>query len=55
MLSELVDNKLTDKNTDHSYLDLYHSLVCSKKETAKKAEILKTITALFDMLTVWSR
>jgi hypothetical protein len=35
MLSELVDNELTDKNTHHSYLDLYHSLVCSKKETAK--------------------
>ena len=35
MLSELVDNELTDKNTVHSYLDLYHTLVCSKKETAK--------------------
>ena len=35
MLSELVDNKLTDKNTVHSYLDLYYDLLCSKKETAK--------------------
>lgn len=35
MLSELVNNKLTDKNTDHSYLDLYYDLLCSKKETAK--------------------
>ena len=35
MLSELVDNKLTDKNTVHSYLDLYQELLCVKKETAK--------------------
>lgn len=35
MLSELVDNELTDKNTVHSYLDLYYDLLCSKKETAK--------------------
>jgi hypothetical protein len=35
MLSELVDDKITDKNTCHSYLDLYNSLLCSKKETAK--------------------
>ena len=35
MLSELVDNKITDKNTVHSYLDLYQDLLCVKKETAK--------------------
>jgi hypothetical protein len=34
-LSELVDNSLTDKNTSHSYLDLYESLLFSKKNTAK--------------------
>ena len=35
MLSELVDNNTTDKNTGHSYLDLYQSLLFSKKESAK--------------------
>ena len=35
MLSELVDNNLTDKNTTHSYLDLYQELLFSKKESAK--------------------
>lgn len=34
-LAELSDNSLTDKNTNHSYLDLYHNLLVSKKETAK--------------------
>ena len=34
-LNELVDNYFTDKNTYHSYLDLYESLLCKKKETAK--------------------
>lgn len=34
-LIELVDNTLTDKNTTHSYLDLYETLLCDKKETAK--------------------
>ncbi len=34
-LLELVDNSRTDKNTTHSYLDLYHFLLQSKKETAK--------------------
>jgi hypothetical protein len=34
-LLSLVDNVLTDKNTRHSYLDLYETLLCSKKETAK--------------------
>lgn len=33
-LVELVDNKLTDKNTLHSYLDLYEELFKSKKNTA---------------------
>jgi len=34
-LLELVDNQRTDKNTTHSYLELYQSLLVSKKETAK--------------------
>ena len=34
-LIELVDNSLTDKNTAHSYLDLYETLLHNKKITAK--------------------
>jgi cephalosporin hydroxylase len=34
-LKELVDNSRTDKNTTHSYLDLYQELLIKKKETAK--------------------
>jgi hypothetical protein len=34
-LIELVDNSRTDKNTTHSYLDLYQTLLRSKKDTAK--------------------
>jgi len=34
-LIELVDNSLTDKNTVHSYLDLYEKLLCNKKYSAK--------------------
>jgi hypothetical protein len=34
-LVELVDNYRTDKNTVHSYLELYETLLGSKKETAK--------------------
>lgn len=33
-LVSLIDNSRTDKNTTHSYLDLYEKLLCSKKETA---------------------
>jgi hypothetical protein len=35
MLSSLVDNSLTDKNTTHSYLDLYSTLLSKRKESAK--------------------
>ena len=31
-LSEIVDSTLTDKNTTHSYLELYEKLLNSKKE-----------------------
>ena len=34
-LLDIVNNSLTDKNTLHSYLELYESLFSSKKETAK--------------------
>ena len=34
-LCNLVDNTLTDKNTTHSYINLYEQLLNSKKETAK--------------------
>jgi len=34
-LESLVDNSLTDKNTIHSYLPLYQTLLEKKKETAK--------------------
>lgn len=35
MLSSLVDNNRTDKNTTHSYLDLYERLLSNKKDTAR--------------------
>ena len=35
MLKSLVDNTRTDKNTLHSYLDLYEGLLSNKRETAK--------------------
>jgi hypothetical protein len=35
MLAELIDNSLTDKNTTHSYLELYEQLLNKKKETAQ--------------------
>ena len=34
-LESLVDNTYTDKNTTHSYLNLYEKLLQDKKETAK--------------------
>jgi hypothetical protein len=34
-LIELVDNTRTDKNTTHSYLELYEKLLFSKKDNAK--------------------
>lgn len=35
-LISLVDNSRTDKNTVHSYLELYEKLLCSKKETVPR-------------------
>ena len=34
-LAEIVDNSKTDKNTTHSYLELYQNLLIDKKYTAK--------------------
>jgi hypothetical protein len=34
-LKNLIDNSMTDKNTTHSYIDLYEKLLYKKKETAK--------------------
>lgn len=34
-LIQLIDNSRTDKNTTHSYLELYEKLLIDKKETAK--------------------
>lgn len=34
MLCELIDNTRTDKNTTHSYIDLYQLLLQNKKDTA---------------------
>jgi hypothetical protein len=34
-LTEIVDNTMTDKNTRHSYLELYQKLLFKKKDTAK--------------------
>jgi hypothetical protein len=34
-LAEIVDNSRTDKNTRHSYLELYQNLLVAKKETAQ--------------------
>ena len=35
ILSQIIDNSKTDKDTVHSYLDLYQQLLIGKKETAK--------------------
>lgn len=35
LLCDIVDNTLTDKNTTHSYLDLYEKLLNGKRNTAK--------------------
>jgi len=34
-LIDIVDNSKTDKNTNHSYLELYNNLLYKKKDTAK--------------------
>ena len=34
MLSQIIDNSRTDKNTRHSYLETYEKIFNNKKETA---------------------
>jgi hypothetical protein len=34
-LIDIVDNTKTDKNTTHSYLELYQELLQNRKETTK--------------------
>lgn len=34
-LASLINNSLTDKNTSHSYVDLYEKLLSGKKESAR--------------------
>lgn len=36
MLADFCDNTLTDKNTVHSYIDVYEALFRDKKDTAKR-------------------
>ena len=51
-LIELVDNSRTDKNTTHSYLDLYEKLLFSKKETPKN---LKEFIKSYDLRNIKGR
>ena len=51
-LEELVDNSLTDKNTTHSYLPLYHKLLIGKKESAKN--ILEIGIAYGGSMKLWN-
>jgi hypothetical protein len=47
----LVDNTRTDKNTIHSYLPLYESLLCEKKDTA--SHILEIGIAQGGSIKLW--
>lgn len=51
-LVDLVDNSRTDKNTAHSYLDLYQNLLSCKKETAKN--ILEIGINLGGSIKLWN-
>ena len=51
-LLEIVDNSRTDKNTTHSYLDLYQELLISKKETAKN--VLEVGVQTGGSIKLWS-
>lgn len=50
-LEEIVDNTRTDKNTTHSYLPLYQTLLSSKKETAKN--VLEVGICLGGSIKLW--
>jgi len=51
-LLEIVDNSKTDKNTTHSYLELYQKLLISKKETAKN--VLEVGVQAGGSIKLWS-
>ena len=52
ILTEIVDNSRTDKNTIHSYLPLYQQLLISKKETAKN--VLEVGICYGGSIKLWS-
>ena len=51
-LAELADNTRTDKNTEHSYLDLYQNLFVGKKDTAKN--VLEVGIYLGGSIKLWN-
>jgi len=52
-LEELVDDSRTDKNTTHSYLPLYQTLLESKKESAK--HVLEVGVQRGGSIKLWSQ
>lgn len=52
-LEELVDDSRTDKNTTHSYLPLYQTLLESKKESAKN--VLEVGVQRGGSIKLWSQ
>ena len=52
MLLSLVDNSKTDKNTIHSYLELYEKLLSKRKDTAKN--VLEVGIANGGSIKLWS-
>jgi hypothetical protein len=51
-LEQIVNNSKTDKNTVHSYLPLYQSLLINKKETAKN--VLEVGICCGGSIKLWS-
>ena len=51
-LLELIDNSRSDKNTVHSYIDLYQSLLSAKKDTAKN--VLEVGICTGGSIRLWS-
>ena len=51
-LVDMVDNRFTDKNTIHSYLPLYQTLLSSKKDSAKN--VLEVGIAKGGSIKLWS-
>ena len=51
-LQDIVNNERTDKNTTHSYLELYQKLLIGKKETAKN--VLEVGISQGGSIKLWS-